>query len=196
MASMQGATGIESALGSLSSLFNFIAKSKGDFIPIREEMKFLQEYLSILELRYFNRFKVDYYIEEEVYNYSTLKFLLQPVLENAVFHGIKGVDRKGLLMVGACIREGRVVFSVEDNGKGMAEDVLRSVFEDGERMESRGINSIGIPNVQRRIKLFFGDDYGLTIKSGEDQGTKVIITIPAIPLKDIKELTYEDTHCR
>lgn len=183
MASMQGAASIESALGSLSSLFTFIARSSGDFIPIRDEIKFIQEYLSILDLRYYNRFTVDYEIDEEVYSYKTLKFLLQPVVENAVFHGIEGVDRKGLLKIRACCRNNKIMFFIEDNGKGIKDDILMSIFEEENKVANRGINSIGIPNIQKRIKLFFGDEYGLSIKSTADEGTTVILAIPAIPLE-------------
>jgi two-component system, sensor histidine kinase YesM len=184
MASMQGATSIESALSSLSSLFTFIARSSGDFIPIRDEIKFLQEYLSILDLRYYNRFTVDYEIDEEVYRYKTLKFLLQPVVENAVFHGIEGVDRKGVLKVRAICENDKILIFIEDNGKGIADDILMSIFEEENKIANRGINSIGIPNIQKRIKLFFGNDYGLSIKSTADQGTTVMLTIPAIPLEN------------
>ncbi len=184
MASMQGASSIESALGSLSYLFTFIARSSGDFIPIRDEIKFLQEYLSILNLRYYNRFTVDYEVDEVVYKYKTLKFLLQPVVENAVFHGIEGVDRKGVLKVSVRFDNNRIIFFVEDNGKGITDDIMKSIFEEESKMASRSINSIGIPNIQKRIKLFFGDGFGLSIKSVADQGTTVILTIPAIPLED------------
>lgn len=184
MASMQGASSIESALNSLSCLFTFIAKSSGDFIPVRDEIKFLQEYLSILDLRYYNRFTVDYDIDEEVYRYKTLKFLLQPVVENAVFHGIEGVDRKGVLKISARLRENKIVIYVEDNGKGIPDDILKSIFEEENKAANRGINSIGIPNIQKRIKLFFGGEYGVSIKSTADQGTAVTLTIPAVPLEN------------
>lgn len=184
MASMQGAASIESSLGSLSYLFMFIAKSSGDFISIRDEIKFLQEYLSILNLRYYNRFTVDYEIDEDIYNYKSLKFLLQPVVENAVFHGIEGVDRKGLLKIRARCENNKILFSIEDNGKGISEDIMKSIFEEENKMTNRSINSIGIPNIQKRIKLFFGDEYGLSIKSKADRGTTVILTIPAMPLEN------------
>ena len=184
MASMQGASSIESALGSLSYLFTFIARSSGDFISIRDEIKFLQEYLSILNLRYYNRFTVDYEIDDEVYKYKTLKFLLQPVVENAVFHGIEGVERKGKLTVSAKCENNKILFFIEDNGKGISDDIMKSIFEEENKMANRSINSIGIPNIQKRIKLFFGDEYGLSIKSMADRGTTVILTIPAMPLEN------------
>lgn len=184
MASMQGAASIVSALSSLSYLFTFIARSSGDFISIGDEIKFLQEYLSILNLRYYNRFTVDYEIEEEVYKYKTLKFLLQPVVENAVFHGIEGVERKGLLKVSARCENNKIFFFIEDNGKGIADDIMKSIFEEENKIANRSINLIGIPNIQKRIKLFFGGEYGLSIKSMADRGTTVILTIPAIPLEN------------
>jgi two-component system, sensor histidine kinase YesM len=184
MASMQGAKSIESALGSLSSLYSFVAKSNADFIPIRAEIMFIQEYLTLLNLRYFNRFTVSYDIDEEVYDYKTLKFLIQPVIENAIFHGIEGVDRKGEIKVCAYKKNNRIIFVIEDNGKGIQDNILQSIFEEDSEIVHKKLNSIGIPNIQKRIKLYFGEEYGLSIKSNNEQGTAVAMTIPAIPLEN------------
>lgn len=182
MANIQGAESIENSLNSLSSLFAFIARTKGDYIPIRDEIKFVQDYLVILSLRYYNRFTVLYNINEEVYRFKTLKFLLQPVIENSIFHGIEGVDRKGLLKIGIYFEDNTIKFVVEDNGKGINADKLHTIFQEGHEAPRNKLNSIGIPNIQKRIKLHFGEKYGVSIHSTDEQGTTVNIVIPAIPL--------------
>ncbi len=182
MANIQGAYSIENALNSLSSIFAFTAKIKGDFISVGEEVRFIKDYLAILNLRYYNRFSVSFDIDEEVYNYKTLKFILQPVIENAVFHGIEGVDRKGLVKIGIKHTGDKVYFTVEDNGKGISSEKLDTIFEENSEITRNKLNSIGIPNIQKRIKLHFGEEYGIDIKSVDESGTTVTIVIPAIPL--------------
>lgn len=184
MANIQGASSIENALNSLSSLFAFTAKSSGDFVPITDEIKFIQDYLKILNLRYYNKFVVSFEIDEEIYKYKTLKFLLQPVIENAVFHGMESTDRKGLLKVAAYCRDNKIIFEVEDNGKGISDEVLENIFKEENEAARSKFNSIGIPNIQKRIKLHFGGQYGLSIQSIDNQGTTVKIEIPAIALEN------------
>ncbi len=184
MANIQGAESIENALGSLSSLFSFIVRAKGDYIPIEEEVSFVRDYLAILNLRYYNRFTVTYDIDEEVYRYKTLKFLLQPIIENAVFHGIEGVERKGLLKVGIHHEGNTIIFTVEDNGKGISNEKLGVIFEEDGEVGRDRLNSIGIPNIQKRIKLHFGENYGISIRSMDEQGTVVTIAIPAMALEN------------
>jgi two-component system sensor histidine kinase YesM len=180
MANIQGASGIENVLNTLSSMFAFTAKSSCDFVPIREEIEFVQNYLKILNIRYYNKFTVDFDIDENVYEYKTLKFLLQPVIENAVFHGIEGVERKGRIRIAIYHSEGKVFFKVEDNGKGITKEVLDRIFsEEGENVHKK-FNSIGIPNIQKRIRLHFGEEYGLSIQSVSNRGTTVTIVIPAM----------------
>lgn len=180
MANIQGASSIENAISSLSSLFSFTAKRSGDFISIKDEIDFNRDYLRILNLRYYNKFTVKFEIDEEVYNYKTLKFLLQPVIENAIFHGIEGVERKGLLKISIYKKDEVIIFEVEDNGKGMSKDTLDSIFKEENDVVHNRFNSIGIQNIQKRIVLHFGEKYGILIKSIDNQGTLVTIVIPAL----------------
>jgi two-component system sensor histidine kinase YesM len=183
MAHIQGVTGIENALTSLSSLLSFTAKSRGDFVPVEEEVKFIQDYLKILNIRYYNKFTVSYEINKEVYQYKTLKFLLQPVIENAVFHGFEGLQRKGLLKISIDCESDKIIFKVEDNGNGMTDNMLSSIFQGEENNINKKFNSIGLSNVQKRIKLHFGEQYGLYADSILGQGTIVTIVVPAIGIE-------------
>jgi len=181
MANMQGASSIENALNSLSAIFAFTARIKGDFISIGEEVKFIKDYIAILNLRYYNTFSVSYEIDEEVLKYKTLKFVLQPVIENAIFHGIEGLERKGIVKLSIYFENEKVYFIVKDNGKGISSEKLSTIFEEDSEITRNKLNSIGIPNIQKRIKLHFGEDYGVDIKSIDEEGTIVSIVIPAIP---------------
>jgi two-component system sensor histidine kinase YesM len=180
MANMQGASSIEKALNSLSAIFAFTARIKGDFITIEEEVIFIKDYIAILNLRYYNTFSVSYEIDQEVLKYKTLKFVLQPVIENAIFHGIEGLERKGLVKLSIYLEDGRVFFIVKDNGKGISHEKLSTIFEEDSELTRNKLNSIGIPNIQKRLKLHFGDKYGIDVQSTGEEGTKVCIVIPAM----------------
>jgi two-component system, sensor histidine kinase YesM len=172
MAKMQGARGIEEALSSFSSVIKFTAKTEGDFVTVREETDFIKDYIQILDLRYFNKFDVQYEIDENVLEYKTLKFLLQPLVENAVFHGFDEIEDKGLLEIKIFQENDRLIFIVKDNGSGISDEVL-----DGSQSVQK-LNSIGISNIQKRIELNFGKEYGLFLTSEKNQGTAAKIVLP------------------
>lgn len=181
MANIQGATSIENALNSLAYMMAYTSKWNNDFVSIADEMIFIENYISILELRYYNKFKVHYDIEPEVRNYKTLKFLLQPMIENAVFHGFEGLEEMGELHISIKKENDEVVFKVKDNGQGFDTKRLKHILEEDKDTTRQRFNSIGLSNVHKRIKLHFGEKYGLDIKSTLLKGTEVTIVIPAIP---------------
>ncbi|UYZ21782.1 sensor histidine kinase [Mesobacillus jeotgali] len=172
MAKMQGASGIEEALNSFSSVIKFTAKTEGDFVTVREETDFIKDYIQILDLRYFNKFDVHYDIDENVLEYKTLKFLLQPLVENAVFHGFDKIEDKGMLEIKVGQEDGRLIFVIKDNGIGIPDELL----DDSHSIQK--LNSIGISNIQKRIELNFGKEYGLFLSSEKNQGTVAKIVLP------------------
>jgi two-component system sensor histidine kinase YesM len=194
MANIQGAVGIEKALNSMAFLMAYTSKWNSDYISIADEMVFVENYISILDIRYYNKFSVNYDIDKNVYNYKTLKFLLQPIIENSVFHGFEGIHTKGEINIKIVREDGNIVFTVADNGQGFDTDKLKSILEQDEESNKQKFNSIGLSNVHKRIKLHFGEEYGITIHSRPGAGTKVIIVIPAISMKlDDEGENHENT---
>ncbi|MEK3732369.1 sensor histidine kinase [Paenibacillus sp. FSL M8-0334] len=177
LARMQGAAGIEEALQAFSSVIKFTAKKEGHVVTVAEEVEFLQNYTKILDFRYFNKFDVTYNIDPAVTEYRTLKFLLQPLVENAVFHGFEGIDYKGLLMVSIYEEDGALIMKVEDNGRGFPE---QGQLEKPAAGPSDGFNSIGLTNIRNRIRLHFGPEYDLHIDRRAQGGTVVTIRVPII----------------
>ncbi len=194
MANIQGATSIEKALNSLAFLMAYTSKWNNDFVSIADEMVFIENYISILDIRYYNKFKVNYKIDAEAYRYKTLKFMLQPMIENAVFHGFEGMQEMGELDI-IIKREGdTIILSVVDNGQGFEQEKLKTILqEDSQKASRQRFNSIGLSNVHKRIKLHFGEEYGLNIQSVPGRGTTVVISIPAI--EDGGEESHENTDC-
>ncbi|MCM3123878.1 MULTISPECIES: histidine kinase [unclassified Mesobacillus] len=173
MAKMQGSSGIEDALSSFSSVIKFTAKTEGDLVTVKEETDFIKDYIQILDLRYFNKFDVKYEIEEDVLEYKTLKFLLQPLVENAIFHGFDEIEEKGVLEIKVYEENDKLIFIVEDNGSGIPDEMM-----DDSQSSSQKLNSIGIGNIKKRIELNFGKEYGLYLISQKNHGTIAKIELP------------------
>jgi two-component system sensor histidine kinase YesM len=177
MAKIQGASGIEEALTAFSSVIQFTAKTQRDFVTIREEVEFIKNYTKILDLRYLNKFEVSFDIDPRVWEYQTLKFMLQPLVENAIFHGFDKIAYKGKLRIQIYEEAGRLVMIVADNGRGMSPAQRESLDHD---KGAGHLNSIGIANIRKRIALHYGQGYGLSIASEENAGTTAKIVVPAI----------------
>lgn len=180
LANAQKADNIGNLVTSLIQLLH-TSISKGDeLISIREEIEYVRDYINIQEYRYCDKFKVHFMIEEEILNSMIPKFTLQPIIENALIHGIEPKDGQGLIVVKGQKEDDRVKITVRDNGVGIAEDKLKSMFEQERNTNGARFSSIGIINVQERIRLFFGEQYGLSVESSPGLFTAVTITFPFI----------------
>ena len=164
----------------LANLFR-ISLSKGkNIISIREEIEHAQNYLYIQKIRYKNRFQVDIDIDPEIHECSTIKLIVQPLLENAIYHGVEYMDGEGEIKVRGYLKNGEVYIDVTDNGLGIPEEALDYVLTDEKREHKKG-SGIGLSNVHQRIQLYFGKAYGLEIESILDEGTTIHIHLPNIP---------------
>lgn len=177
MAKMQGAAGIEEALTAFSSVIRFTARTQSDYVMVKEEVEFIKSYTKILDIRYFNKFDVTFDIDPGVWEYQILKFMLQPLVENAIFHGFDEIPYKGKLEIRIREQAGHLVMTVTDNGRGMSPDQSKALKQND---TGEHLNSIGLNNIRRRIELFFGSGYGLTIRSEVNAGTTATIVVPII----------------
>lgn len=163
-------------VNALAKLFR-ISISKGhELITIEKEVEHAGSYLKIQNFRYKNQFSYDFQIEEECLRYYCNKITLQPIIENAIYHGLDRMVDEGHIQIRIYSEGEDVIFRVEDNGVGMSEEQCRSILH-----KEPGDNSgIGIKNVNDRIKIYFGKEYGLSIESELDEGTTVIIRMPKV----------------
>ena len=163
----------------LANLFR-ISLSKGkNIITIREEMEHAQNYLYIQKIRYKNRFQININIAPEIYECSTIKLIVQPLLENAIYHGVEYMDGEGEITVKGYLKNNDVYIDVKDNGLGMPEESVDLLLTDEVRVHKNG-SGIGLSNVHQRIQLYFGREYGLEIESVLDEGTTVHIHLPRV----------------
>ena len=161
----------------LAKLFRASITKDQEIVPIRVEAEHIANYLLIQKMRYESQLDYEIDIADDIMRNKTLKILLQPFVENAIYHGIRGSADKGMIVIRGMRADGNIVFEVEDNGQGMTPEQLQRLQlpEDGE-----GRKGIGIRNVDERIKLYFGREYGVHIRSELEAGTCVTITIPTL----------------
>lgn len=166
------------------SRFYKLSLSKGsNIIPIRNEIEHVKMYMEIQNMRFENIFDFQVHIDEEVYQYTTIKIILQPIVENSVLHGIlQKDDRSGLILITGHVSEGVITLKVQDNGIGIKPEKLKTILT--HESNTNGTHGYGVRNINERIKLFYGEQYGLEYNSVPGKGTTVIIRIPAgIPVQ-------------
>ena len=160
-----------------------VSLSRGKtIIPIKDELQHSRSYMNIQLARYKERFKTEFRIDKEIENYCIVKLVIQPILENAIYYGVGNMDEDddGMIIVTGEKRDEDILITIEDNGMGMREEVLENILTDSSKVPKHG-SGVGVINVHSRIRLMFGEEYGLFIESEPDEGTKVTIRIPAIP---------------
>lgn len=177
-------------ISQLARLFR-ISLSKGKtVISVKDELQHAQSYVNIQKIRYKNSFSVVFDVEPEAANYCTVKLILQPILENAINYGVRGMEDCGEIKVTGSVKNNRVILAVIDNGLGMTEEDARLVLTDSNRVHKHG-SGVGLVNIHRRIQLLFGMEYGLRIESELDEGTIVWIELPAVPYTEENQRTLE-----
>lgn len=162
----------------LARLFR-ISISKGRrVIRVAEELEHARNYLFIQKIRYKEKFTFNIDADEDTLNLKSVKLILQPIIENALYHGIEYMVDEGHIEIKAKKRDGYLYFTVEDNGLGMDEKTRYKLLHTDDEIISDQGSGVGVRNVDERIKLRYGTEYGLSIESEIEQGTKVTIKLP------------------
>lgn len=179
IATMQKSTGIVQVVTALSSLLKNMAKGFNEKVTLRQELDFLQNYITIEKIRYIELFDVEVTVDSDaLYNAKIIKLTLQPIVENAIFSGIEPSGRFGLIQIHAFVKNGILYVTVTDNGIGITPENIQKLLTDTSRITKSNMSGIGLPNVDRRLKLVYGEDYGITIESELDQYTTITISLP------------------
>ncbi len=170
-------------ISELAKLFR-ISLSRGQtVICVQDELQHAKSYMNIQKIRYKNAFTVVFDVDPVVYTFCSVKLVLQPLLENAISYGVSGMEDFGEIQVVARKQEEKIILSVVDNGFGMSEEEAELVLTDSDRIHKHG-SGVGLINVNNRIQMLFGKEYGLVIESEPDEGTTVSICMPAVPYTD------------
>ena len=170
-------------VNALARLFRISISRGHELISIEKEIEHAKSYLKIQNFRYKNQFTYDFEVDDTCLSYLCNKITLQPIIENAIYHGIDRMVDEGLIQIRIFQKDEKIVFEVEDNGVGMTEEQCQEIL----KKDAGDKAGIGIKNVNDRIKIYFGEEYGITIRSELDEGTCVTITMPKITEKDYVE---------
>ncbi len=169
---------VSKSLINLASFFRNTLTS-GYFVSIENEIKYTKEYVNILALRYGDLFDIEWDIDESILSYTIIKICLQPIIENAVYHGIKQKNDKGLIKIKGLCDDNNIILIVSDDGVGIEKDALDELNKTLSKTSFTNEKShIGLSNVNQRIKIIFGDSYGIHVESTVGVGTDVYVTIP------------------
>lgn len=177
MAVVQKSPGIASMARGLSSLLKNLAKGQGDHIPLSEELKLLNDYQTIQQVRYMGMFEIIDKIPEELKHFKIIKFTLQPLVENAIFHGIEPTGRFGTITLRGHEDGQYLYISVEDDGIGMTEDEILATMSKPKDTKGGTFTGVGFRNVDERVKLTYGKECGLAIESEKGRFTRVTVKL-------------------
>lgn len=180
-------------ISQLAKLFR-ISLSKGHtIISVRDELQHAKSYMNIQRIRYKDAFSVTFDVDPELEEYCAVKLTLQPILENSINYGVDPMDDCGEIMIRVKKEEDLLILSVEDNGIGMSEEEVSLLLTDSNRKRKHG-SGVGLVNINNRLQILFGKEYGLLIESEPDEGTRVSIRIPAIPYTEENRKILEKGH--
>ncbi|MBO4890731.1 MAG: sensor histidine kinase [Lachnospiraceae bacterium] len=175
-----------SMVTALAQLFRISLSKGNNIISIHDEIIHARNYLNIQKVRYKNKFNATIDIDPAIENCATIKLIVQPLLENAIYYGVEHMDGEGEITLRGYEKDGDVYISVSDNGMGIPGDVLETLLTDKARSRGKG-SGIGLWNVNQRIQIYFKGDYGLMIESELDEGTTVTIHLPKIPIEEYRK---------
>lgn len=186
---IEGAEDIADIAEELSSFFRYSISNKGDMVTLDDELENVKSYVNIQKFRFKNKFSFNVQFDEEAERKKTgsivmPKLVLQPIVENAIIHGFSEMSDGAEIVIRILPVNNNVSILISDNGKGMSQEQLKEVKHriaaEGQMTGNGKRSHIGVQNVNRRIKLLFGENYGLSINSYEGMGTEVEIFIPGI----------------
>lgn len=177
-------------ISQLAKLFRISLAKGRTVITVKEELQHAQSYMNIQKVRYKNLFSVEFDVEPEICSCCMVKLVLQPLLENAINYGVNGMEDCGKIRVTGRQEEGTIILSVTDNGIGMSEEEVRFLLTDSNRIPKHG-SGVGLVNVNNRIQILFGKEYGLRIASEPDEGTTVSIHVPLVPYTEENRKSLE-----
>lgn len=161
---------------SLARLLRQSISNEDELVSIGQEIEYARGYLTIQKMRYKDKLEFWIEVEPSILNIRLIKLVLQPVIENAIYHGLKYKESRGLLLVKGFMKNGNAVLQVIDDGVGMDQETLDHIYE--RHKVDYHSNGVGIYNVQKRLQLYYGNEYGIVYESKPGEGTTATITIP------------------
>ncbi|QAT39922.1 sensor histidine kinase [Clostridium sp. JN-9] len=183
MAMISKAENIRKVTDLFMKLLQATFRSSSTFVTVKEELEYLDNYADIMKVRFGDNFNMVINVEDNVKDLYIIKLILQPLVENAIIHGINDIDREKYITISGFLKDKNLIFQVEDNGVGMTEDEMKNVLNNT-KISKTSFNHIGLNNVESRVKLNCGQDYGLKIESEKNKFTRVTLIHPILTEKE------------
>jgi two-component system sensor histidine kinase YesM len=182
---------VQKATKALADFFRVALSRGNEIISIQDEIDNIRNYMYIQRIRYSDILDYDIEVRDEILGYSILKMTLQPLVENSIYHGLKEKGSRGRILVQGWKDGNTIYIKVSDDGVGMSAERLQEVIHAGRDRNSKR-QSFGLSSVDERIRLYFGEEYGLTVQSALQTGTEALIRIPAITQEDFAHDSNHD----
>ena len=161
---------------SLARLLRRSISNEQEVVTIEEEINYTEAYLTIQKMRYQDKLEYEIMVDPDIRNEETVKLVLQPLVENAIYHGIKYKEGKGMIQIRGFREETGIALQIQDDGRGMDQNTLDHIFE--KHVRDTKSNGVGLQNVHERIRLYYGTAYGLSFESEPGKGTTVTVRLP------------------
>lgn len=179
MATMHGDNQVSQMIASLGNLLQNTLANNEEMVIVEKEISCIHDYVIIQKMRFGERFEIIYDIPQELMSFHVPLLIFQPIVENSILHAFDEDETGGEITIKAYIEKDKVIFTIKDNGKGMNPSLLSGDIDDSSRLSGK-FSKIGIKNVDERIKMIYGSDYGLRVESVLNQGTTVFLAFPHI----------------
>ncbi len=165
-------------ISALSEMFRYVMRSEGSLVEVEKELEYVRQYVRIMEHKYEGEITFSFSVPPELLHCKTLKLSVQPLVENAVSHGVSQERRPGRVSVSCREENGDLLFIVEDDGAGIPPDALARLRQELEAAPS--YEKVGLRNIQNRVRLLFGQPYGILLESRHGEGTRAVLRIPRV----------------
>ena len=172
---------IADMINSLVEFYKLSLNRGQEILSLYDELRHVQTYVRIQNMRFEKKIRLEIIEEPWMKKYAILKIILQPLVENSIMHGIlEKEDSRGEIKISSALKDNKIYITIEDDGVGMSQNQIENLLKETNEVRHRG-SGYGVKNINERIKLYYGADYGLVFESRENKGTTVTVSIPAIP---------------
>lgn len=182
MAKIQGNNSVSKAITALVKLLRISTNLGRDMILLEEEIDYVKNYIVIQKLRFNKSMHIDYLVDEDCLNLLVPKLILQPIVENSIIYGMEDGSQELHIKISAQQSAGQLTIQVQDDGPGIDPEVLKTILSNDSSKSK--FSKVGLNNVNQRIKLYFGGDYGLELETEAGKGTSVVVNLPANPIQE------------
>ena len=178
MAKIQGNNSVSKAITALVKLLRISTNLDREMITLQEEIDYVKNYIVIQKLRFNRAINISYNIDDKYMNLTVPKLILQPIVENSIIHGMEAEEDNLNIVIDGFVKEEKLIIEISDDGPGIEDEIMKVILKDSS--DRNKFSKVGLNNVNQRIKLYCGGEFGLKIETEYGKGTKVIVVLPVI----------------